>query len=261
MKKYLVLVALLTTTAHAESWHEGKYGKNRVIHASITVGSGVAYLMSETALKPHFASLTCRWCVPDSLDASVRNDVVWQHPSTAVLLSNLDGYVAAPAFAIGMTLAGTLTSDDTSAGAILDDLVPVLETAGLAQMLVQPVKFAVARARPYAYYTPPAKAGLDDNVSFFSGHSTLVFSLATSAGVIAHERHYWTEPYIWIGGYTLAASTAYLRMAGDKHYLTDVLTGSAVGVAAGLTVPLMMKRDRTIEITPTVHGMAVAGVF
>ncbi len=259
--KYLALIALLTTSAHAESWHEGKYGKNRVTHVSITVASGVAYLFSETALKPSLASLTCRWCVPDSLDASVRNDVVWQHPSTAVVLSNLDGYAVAPAFAIGMTLAGTLTSDDTSTGAILDDLVPVLESAGLSAVLVQPVKFAVARARPYAYYTPPAKAGLDDNVSFFSAHSTLVFSLATSAGVIAHQRHYWTEPYIWIGGYALAASTAYLRMAGDKHYLTDVITGSAVGVAAGLTVPLLMHRDRTIEITPTARGMAIVGAF
>ncbi|MGE5183459.1 MAG: phosphatase PAP2 family protein [Acidobacteriota bacterium] len=261
MTKYLAIVALLTATAHGESWHEGKYGKNRVTHVVITVGSGAAFALSETVLKPSFASLTCRWCVPDSLDASVRNDVVWQHPSTAVLLSNIEGYAVAPAFAIGMTLAGTLTSHDTSTGAILDDLVPVLETAGLAQMLVQPVKFAVARARPYAYYTPPAKAGLDDNVSFFSGHSTLVFSVATSAGLIAHKRHYWTEPYIWIGGYALAASTAYLRMAGDKHYLTDVLTGSVVGVAAGLTVPLMMDRSRTIEITPTANGMAIAGVF
>jgi membrane-associated phospholipid phosphatase len=259
MMKALALVLVLASTAHGESWHEGKYGKNRVTHVAITVGSGVAFVLSEVVIKPHVASLTCGWCVPDSLDASVRNSLVWQHPSTAVLLSNLDGYAIAPAAMLGLTLAGSLTSDDTSWARVIDDGIPVLESAGLAQLLVQPIKFAVARARPYAYYTPPANAGDDDNVSFFSCHSTLVFSLATSAGVIAHRRHYWTEPYIWIGGYALAASTAYLRIAGDKHYLTDVLTGSAVGVAAGLTVPLMMSRK--IEVTPTPNGMAIAGSF
>lgn len=256
--KSLAIVALLATAAHAEPWYEGKYGKNRVTHVSITVASGALYLTSEL-LKPHLASLTCRWCVPDSLDASARDAVRWQHPSTAVTLSNLDGYVVVPAFAIGVTLAESLTSEDPTTARAIDDLVPVLESAGLAQLLVQPVKFAVARARPYAYYTPPAQAGYDDNVSFFSGHSTLVFSLVTSAGVIAHRRHYKTEPYIWIGGGVLAASTAYLRMAGDKHYLTDVLTGSAVGVAAGLTVPMMMPRE--ITVTPTTNGMAIAGRF
>lgn len=264
MKRALVVIALLASTAHAEpeKWYRGKYGKNRVTHVVVTGGTGVAFALTETLLKPHLAPLQCRWCVPDSFDASVRNSIVWSSPSTAKNLSNLDGYVVTPLYILTMTAAASLYSDNSSVGQLIDDMVPVLESAGISELLCEGVKFAAGRARPYAHFNPPAIPGSDDNVSFFSGHSTLVFSLATSAGVIAHERHYATEPYVWIGGYALAASTAYLRMAADEHYLTDILTGSAVGVAAGLTVPMLMPRsDRDVMIVPQPGGMAIAGRF
>ncbi|MDB4987793.1 MAG: hypothetical protein JWN04_2971, partial [Myxococcaceae bacterium] len=44
-------------------------------------------------------------------------------------------------------------------------------------------------------------------------------------------------PLIWALGVPLAALTGYLRLAADKHYFTDVLTGALVGSAVGFLVP------------------------
>lgn len=259
--KALLIVAALAGVAHAdkdEAWYQGKYGRNRIIHISVVGAAALTYAASETFLKPHLASLQCDWCAVDSLDERVRNAVVWKDTHTAVLLSNLDGYVAAPVFALGMTLAGSLTSDDPSWATVIDDGVPVLETVMLSEVFDQTMKFGFSRQRPYAHFNPPLMAGLDDNVSFFSGHSVLVFGLATSAGLIAHRRHYWTEPYIWIGGGILAVTTAYLRMAADEHYLSDIVTGATIGTLSGIFIPKLMDR---FKVVPTTSGAAVVGSF
>ena len=80
-----------------------------------------------------------------------------------------------------------------------------------------------------------------------------------AAGTICHWRHYWTEPYVWGSGIALSLSTEYLRMAADKHYLSDVLVGGFIGISSGLLVPRLMQRD--IKIVPVPNGAAVVGVF
>jgi membrane-associated phospholipid phosphatase len=42
--------------------------------------------------------------------------------------------------------------------------------------------------------------------------------------------------------------------------VTDVLAGAAIGVAAGLTVPLLMSRSN-VQLTPTRTGIAVLGAW
>ena len=59
--------------------------------------------------------------------------------------------------------------------------------------------------------------------------------------------------------FTLAASTAYLRIAADKHYFSDVLVGSAFGMASGIAVPLMWRHN--LEVMPQPNGVAIAGQF
>jgi membrane-associated phospholipid phosphatase len=254
----LVVLALLASNAHAEPWYRGRYGRQRAVHLSITAGAGVAYALSEGPFKSALAPAQCRWCSVDSVDAHIRNSIVWKDAQTAVVLSNVDGYVATPLAVLGLSLAGSLTSDDTSWARVIDDGLPVLESVALSQVPAQIVKFSVGRQRPYAHFNPTTP-DLDDNVSFFSAHSALVCALVTSSGSIAHRRGYWTEPYIWAGGGVLALSTMYFRMAGDKHYFTDILTGASVGTAAGLLVPRLM--DRGLTVAPARDGVAVVGRF
>jgi PAP2 superfamily protein len=49
-------------------------------------------------------------------------------------------------------------------------------------------------------------------------------------------------PWAWGIGLGLAAAVGYLRVAGDAHWLTDVLAGAAAGTAFGVAVPLAERR-------------------
>ena len=79
----------------------------------------------------------------------------------------------------------------------------------------------------------------DDNLSFFSGHTTLAFAVATAAGTINTLRGYRLAPLVWGAGMTMAVSVGYLRIAADKHYFSDVMTGAVVGSLIGVGVPLI----------------------
>jgi len=258
----VALCAATLTTAHAEPWYRGKHGHNRVVHVTVTATAGLLYLSSETFLKSSLAAETCRWCEPPSFDRSVRNSLVWTDRSKANTYSNLTGYVAAPLFGIGLTALGSLSGDDPGWGQLIDDTMPIFETVALSQVFTQIVKFSAGRQRPFVHFAAmPQPHDKDDNLSFFSGHSALAFGIATSAGMVAHWRHAKAEPVIWAVGMSVAASTAYLRIAADKHYLSDVLVGSAVGVASGLTIPLLMRRDASVSVVPAPGGVALAGAF
>ena len=89
----------------------------------------------------------------------------------------------------------------------------------LSEMLVQPLKYATHRTRP------------DDSnhQSFPSGHAAVTFATAT---VI--ERHLgWRKSLL---GYTIASYVAASRLHDNRHYLSDVVFGAAVGSVAGRTV-------------------------
>lgn len=61
-----------------------------------------------------------------------------------------------------------------------------------------------------------------------SGHTATAFFGAT---VLAHEYRD-THPEFVIASYTLATATGALRIANNKHWVTDVLMGSAIGIAS-----------------------------
>ncbi len=122
------------------------------------------------------------------------------------------------------------------------------ETLLIANGLKELTKLAVTRIRPYMYYdssTYPdedVKEG-DFANSFPSGHSTMAFAGATFASYtfckyFPHSP--WKIPVV-AGSYGLAATTAILRLSSGNHFLTDVLTGAALGVGTGFLVPWLHK--------------------
>ena len=68
----------------------------------------------------------------------------------------------------------------------------------------------------------------DGGSSFPSGHSIAAWSLAT---VIANEYH--GRPLVQIAAYGIAGAVSVARFTGQKHYLSDVLVGSAMGYGIG----------------------------
>jgi membrane-associated phospholipid phosphatase len=90
----------------------------------------------------------------------------------------------------------------------------------VSQTLTQAIKFSVGRTRPdgTAY-------------SFPSGHSATAFA---TAAVL--QRHLGWK--VGIPAYTLATYVAASRIETQRHYLSDVAFGAAIGMISGRTVTL-----------------------
>ncbi len=256
----LIALAMTAPTVSAdpkprEPWYSGERGHKRVLHLSIAVGGGLVFLGSEI-FKKQIGPSECRWCDPPGFDRSARDAVVWDNTRRADILSTIDGYVLAPIVGLGL-----LVASDHGAGLprFIDDTVTVLETVALSQLVIQALKFSVGRQRPFARFGTDVVFEPDQNLSFPSGHSALGFAITASAGMVAHWRGYWTEPYIWGAGVALSLSTEYLRMAADKHYLSDVVVGGVIGFAGGLLIPRLMRED--VPIVPMKNGLAFVGTF
>lgn len=81
--------------------------------------------------------------------------------------------------------------------------------------MVNGLKYSINRRRPDG-----------SNASFPSGHTATAF---TGATLLAHE---YGHRSIWIpvAGYTLASATGVMRVLNNRHYLSDVVVGAAVGI-------------------------------
>jgi membrane-associated phospholipid phosphatase len=252
----LLVVCLLASTASADSWYEGEHGTNRLLHLSIAVVGGASYAALEVPLEDNLAATTCRWCDPTGLDRGVRDLLRWSddNATSASSASTVSAYALAPAAAVALVALGTF--DDASWAQVIDDFTPIAESVVVNAWATRALKVAIGRQRPYAHYAGPRST--EDNLSFPSGHTSYAFAIVTSSAMIARARGYRSEPYIWAVGLTFATAAGYLRIAADKHYLTDVLAGAALGTAAGLTVPLLMRRNAPV-VVPTRDGAAVVG--
>lgn len=95
----------------------------------------------------------------------------------------------------------------------------LLQAQILTELLIEPIKFASHRLRP----------DQSNYQSFPSGHAAVTFAAAT---VI--ERHLgWRKSVL---GYAIASYVAMSRIHDNRHYLSDVIFGAAVGSIAGRTV-------------------------
>ena len=105
----------------------------------------------------------------------------------------------------------------------------------LAQGLTVGIKEGVRRQRPEG-----------GGFAFPSGHSTVSFASAT----VLQQHLGWR---VGVPAYALASYVALSRVQMQRHYLSDVAFGAALGIAAGRTITL--DRERRIQLAP----MATAG--
>ena len=117
----------------------------------------------------------------------------------------------------------------------------LLRVQALSQVFVQGAKFAVERRRPDG----------SSSLSFPSGHTASTFATATVL----------QQYYGWKAGapaYAFAGFVAASRMASSKHYLSDVLMGAGIGIAAGRTVTLNLGHHLfSVGAAPTSGGAMV----
>jgi len=121
-------------------------------------------------------------------------------------------------------------------GLIFDDSkirnlgLQLVESCAYAGIVTSVIKTAAGRSRPYV-----GKGNMDwhpvqfntDQTSFPSGHATLAFAISS---VMAN---YINNIYWKVGWYTIASLVGTARIYHDKHWLSDVVMGSAIGYFIG----------------------------
>ena len=125
---------------------------------------------------------------------------------------------------------------------------PVAELGGdliraqlLSQAIVQSIKFTVQRERPDG----------SNRLSFPSGHTAGAVATAS----VLQRRYGWK---VGLPAYTVSAYVAASRMSAQKHHLTDVMVGAAIGLAAGRTVTVGTEKTRfSVGVAPTAGGAAI----
>jgi membrane-associated phospholipid phosphatase len=226
-----------------------------VVDGAITgaalAGWGVLELGKDALVPP-----TCRWCSTWGLDATVRNAVRWSDTTAAETASDvLQFAVPVGVAAYGVAAAGDI---DTAGKNVL----LIVEAVSISAFLTQGVKFAAARITPHSYYSG-LDVRRDDHLSFWSGHAAAAFSAAAAGGTLARLRGYESWPWVYAAGFTGAALTGYFRMAGDQHWLTDVLASAVFGTSVGILVPWLHRAsDGTgFRLLPAPGGLVVKGDF
>jgi membrane-associated phospholipid phosphatase len=108
------------------------------------------------------------------------------------------------------------------------DLSVLGQNALITWNITQTSKMAFRRLRPYASAPGFVVSKKDDAYSFISGHSSMVAT--TAAGMWLMSRNGTSkERLLCTGAVSLALGTACLRVAGGKHFTTDVLAGLLIG--------------------------------
>ena len=220
--------------------------------------TGATWLLLSELLKGALVPEKCRWCyraedggdLLNPYDGWVRHRLRWTDTRAAHLASNVSLGILEPATQLGLGLLAANQAGSPENFAL--DTLLVAEATVVAGVLNQIAKFGFARERPFVHYLPRAPSAIreltaspsDDNLSFFSGHTTIAFALATSSATIATMRGYKLAPLIWGTGLAFGGTVGYLRIAADKHYFSDVLTGAIVGSVVGVAVPLLLHSPR-----------------
>jgi membrane-associated phospholipid phosphatase len=117
----------------------------------------------------------------------------------------------------------------------------LIEALAMSEAVTQALKYTVRRERP---------DGSSKN-SFPSGHAADTFAFAT-----ALERHLnWRYS---VPAYIFSSYVAISRLPANRHWLSDAVFGSAVGIIAGRTVTSHeSERPYPVAVTIVPHGVAI----
>jgi len=136
----------------------------------------------------------------------------------------------------GMWLVGRVTHKPRVAHLGMD----LVRAQAVTELLVASIKFASHRERPDG----------SNYQSFPSGHAAITFAAAA-----AIERHLgWKRS---LAAYAVAAYVSASRLHDNRHYLSDVVFGAAVGTIAGRTVTRHGRAQWTIGPAAVPGGVAL----
>ena len=146
--------------------------------------------------------------------------------------SGFDDYLqyAPAAVMLGMKAFGYESRTRWDAMLVSDVFSAVIMTG-----TVKGIKYIVHRQRP----------DIDEFDSFPSGHTATAFMAAT----LLHKEYGWRSPLFSLGGYAAATATGLSRLMNNRHWMSDVVTGAAIGIGSvhlGYYLTDLIFKDRHI---------------
>lgn len=201
----------------------------------------------------------CRWCEPGRFDRWARGQLRWRGTAGAGKAS--DVLLLAVPLASASAVASLGLYERAGAREVVEDVLVVGAALLVNDPLTTGVKHATARLRPGPWAEGGARTE-EDLHSFFSGHTSRVFTAAAAATQVARLRGRTGWKWVAVVGFGAAAATGWLRVAADAHWTTDVLAGAAVGTATGLGVAAVALRPDdapapSITVVPAPGGFAI----
>ncbi len=141
----------------------------------------------------------------------------------------------------GGLFAATLLTEDTR---LQDAAFSSFEAGVYTSLLTNLTKGLVGRSRPAEDEGPFAFRPFSEHRSFPSGHTSLAFALVTPWVV------YYPRPWTF-GLYAVSTGTAVARLSKERHWVTDVVAGAALGTLTGYWLARRHLRQTTpLEVTP-----------
>ncbi|MDX9719513.1 MAG: phosphatase PAP2 family protein [Myxococcota bacterium] len=182
---------------------------------------------------------SCRWCATNTFDESIRSALKAEDDAAARLASDILVFGVVSSAALAVSALPPLLDDEGIAA--LQNVGIVLSSTLAATATVGLIKVLAARERPIEHHHPgKLENAAERYVSFFSGHTSIAFALASSATTVAYLRGEDWALYSGLGLGALALTGASLRIVGDAHWASDVLVGMGVGTLFGVGLPLLL---------------------
>ena len=246
------------------------------------VGFAIPYLLAD-----QLAPARCRICdgadntgLPGTGSRGSLNAVdAWFHDAaTGWLTSRETADAASSVVAYALVPVGVIAGAWTATGPYSTDgagwraMAIVGESALVSAALVQGVKYVAARKRPFVRYGHGETGGsydvndTDSRISFPSGHSAFAMSLGVALATTATIEESAAAPWLWAAAAVGSVTTGALRMIAEKHYFTDVASGTLIGAACGVVVPLLHRRggpmsSSSVSDAPQGPAIALTGTF
>ncbi len=180
----------------------------------------------------HLRGQDARWAVPLALgtagliatDRRTGDEMAKFHRqlNASRIVSYAGSTYGAGGVAAGFYLVGRVTHNERARETGLLASEALIDSIIVGSVL----KEITQRARPRA--GRERSEFFEGGTSFPSGHSIQAWSVAT---VIAHEYH--DRVAVQIAAYGIASAVSVSRFTGRKHYLSDILVGSALGYGIG----------------------------
>ncbi len=220
------------------------------------------------ACEPPVGHSRCDPAVLNELDRTVvgNNSLAWRKVSDA----GMYGAVALSAAAAG--LDAWLAESDAPGSDFFTDALVLAEATALAMVITDAIKLTVRRPRPNHYTVGAPVKAFRQQLSFPSGHTSTAAAVTTAYSVTFALRHP-ESPWrfaVFGGAAAISVVTGLARVAGGRHFYTDVLAGLLIGAGAGILIPWWHVREGTGEggsvvISPQVGaagvGLGLSGSF